>query len=165
MARVSDACQINDFDHTISDYPRQHPVSDACQINDFDHFGRLVLLWFKFQMPVRSMTLTTHRPVRIQQDRFQMPVRSMTLTTPAFRADIHAQFQMPVRSMTLTTISAYVLVALLFQMPVRSMTLTTTAAEKEKHLRVSDACQINDFDHSTIICMSSTLCFRCLSDQ
>ena len=94
-----------------------------------------------------------------------MPVRSMTLTTTPAVDGWLGVFQMPVRSMTLTTISAYVLVALLFQMPVRSMTLTTTAAEKEKHLRVSDACQINDFDHSTIICMSSTLCFRCLSDQ
>ncbi len=34
---VSDACQINDFDH--AGFFRQNliSVSDACQINDFDH--------------------------------------------------------------------------------------------------------------------------------
>ena len=31
------------------------------------------------------------------------------------------------------------------------MTLTTTAAEKEEHVCVSDACQINDFDHKSVI--------------
>ena len=43
---VSDACQINDFDHNIMLALIRHYVSDACQINDFDHdtlclFGRL----------------------------------------------------------------------------------------------------------------------------
>ena len=38
MRRVSDACQINDFDHR-HEYQRVPVlVSDACQINDFDHF-------------------------------------------------------------------------------------------------------------------------------
>ena len=36
---------------------------------------------------------------------FQMPVRSMTLTTAAPREEIPSEFQMPVRSMTLTTIA------------------------------------------------------------
>ena len=35
--RVSDACQINDFDHTARPLTAVHGVSDACQINDFDH--------------------------------------------------------------------------------------------------------------------------------
>ena len=34
---VSDACQINDFDHDEFDDLRDMLVSDACQINDFDH--------------------------------------------------------------------------------------------------------------------------------
>ena len=34
---VSDACQINDFDHTHTSLPVSDGVSDACQINDFDH--------------------------------------------------------------------------------------------------------------------------------
>ena len=34
---VSDACQINDFDHGIAQPLALKPVSDACQINDFDH--------------------------------------------------------------------------------------------------------------------------------
>ena len=34
-----------------------------------------------FQMPVRSMTLTTDRLYFAFYDPFQMPVRSMTLTT------------------------------------------------------------------------------------
>ena len=36
---VSDACQINDFDHYPPMRVAQPVVSDACQINDFDHFG------------------------------------------------------------------------------------------------------------------------------
>ena len=37
---VSDACQINDFDHRLlAGIARLH-VSDACQINDFDHICR-----------------------------------------------------------------------------------------------------------------------------
>mgnify|MGYP006966510024 CR=1 FL=1 len=36
---VSDACQINDFDHSLRITPRTILVSDACQINDFDHQG------------------------------------------------------------------------------------------------------------------------------
>ena len=36
-------------------------------------------MWF--QMPVRSMTLTTDVTVTSASDMFQMPVRSMTLTT------------------------------------------------------------------------------------
>ena len=34
---VSDACQINDFDHVIIGFHNVLCVSDACQINDFDH--------------------------------------------------------------------------------------------------------------------------------
>ena len=34
---VSDACQINDFDHTLERLRGCVLVSDACQINDFDH--------------------------------------------------------------------------------------------------------------------------------
>ena len=34
---VSDACQINDFDHTARIRHGKDQVSDACQINDFDH--------------------------------------------------------------------------------------------------------------------------------
>ena len=34
---VSDACQINDFDHLMQARYSQQLVSDACQINDFDH--------------------------------------------------------------------------------------------------------------------------------
>ena len=37
------------------------------------------------------------------RSRFQMPVRSMTLTTLCKRATVSNSFQMPVRSMTLTT--------------------------------------------------------------
>ena len=37
----------------------------------------------EFQMPVRSMTLTTLDPVTMIKLVFQMPVRSMTLTTQA----------------------------------------------------------------------------------
>ena len=36
---VSDACQINDFDHTHTSLPVSDGVSDACQINDFDHYA------------------------------------------------------------------------------------------------------------------------------
>ena len=41
---VSDACQINDFDHPSPIGSLSMPVSDACQINDFDHpgFGDIV---------------------------------------------------------------------------------------------------------------------------
>ena len=35
--RVSDACQINDFDHGAIAAAGDYMVSDACQINDFDH--------------------------------------------------------------------------------------------------------------------------------
>ena len=34
---VSDACQINDFDHLVFIGHADMTVSDACQINDFDH--------------------------------------------------------------------------------------------------------------------------------
>ena len=34
---VSDACQINDFDHPRRCMSLMIFVSDACQINDFDH--------------------------------------------------------------------------------------------------------------------------------
>ena len=34
---VSDACQINDFDHMTVVMWSRRSVSDACQINDFDH--------------------------------------------------------------------------------------------------------------------------------
>ncbi|WP_232605931.1 hypothetical protein, partial [Bifidobacterium bifidum] len=34
---VSDACQINDFDHKLTPLNLACWVSDACQINDFDH--------------------------------------------------------------------------------------------------------------------------------
>ncbi len=36
---VSDACQINDFDHFVHLVDLVQYVSDACQINDFDHWG------------------------------------------------------------------------------------------------------------------------------
>ena len=36
---VSDACQINDFDHSFGITDNGTRVSDACQINDFDHDG------------------------------------------------------------------------------------------------------------------------------
>ena len=76
-----------------------------------------------------------------------MPVRSMTLTT--VRGEIIAAylFQMPVRSMTLTTLRSIQPVSVLFQMPVRSMTLTTNDTIGIWMDTVSDACQINDFDH------------------
>ena len=35
--QVSDACQINDFDHLDPNHVDEKTVSDACQINDFDH--------------------------------------------------------------------------------------------------------------------------------
>ena len=38
--RVSDACQINDFDHRAAVCVCDVVVSDACQINDFDHCGK-----------------------------------------------------------------------------------------------------------------------------
>ena len=37
--KVSDACQINDFDHLCRGKVGKNGVSDACQINDFDHLG------------------------------------------------------------------------------------------------------------------------------
>ena len=37
MIFVSDACQINDFDHPHTRNVLCVAVSDACQINDFDH--------------------------------------------------------------------------------------------------------------------------------
>ena len=37
VCTVSDACQINDFDHTTHTTCQTNTVSDACQINDFDH--------------------------------------------------------------------------------------------------------------------------------
>ncbi|WP_204985979.1 hypothetical protein, partial [Bifidobacterium bifidum] len=37
VACVSDACQINDFDHANIVQLFGTRVSDACQINDFDH--------------------------------------------------------------------------------------------------------------------------------
>ena len=36
---VSDACQINDFDHMTVVMWSRRSVSDACQINDFDHLS------------------------------------------------------------------------------------------------------------------------------
>ena len=38
---VSDACQINDFDHYDEHVELWNKVSDACQINDFDHNGQI----------------------------------------------------------------------------------------------------------------------------
>ena len=59
-----------------------HVVSDACQINDFDHSAlSLDHRELTFQMPVRSMTLTTRDSSGARACEFQMPVRSMTLTT------------------------------------------------------------------------------------
>ena len=40
-AAVSDACQINDFDHGGRARIYPNVVSDACQINDFDHRDRM----------------------------------------------------------------------------------------------------------------------------
>ena len=56
---VSDACQINDFDHEVDEPHYTYTVSDACQINDFDHSTAITSSYSMFQMPVRSMTLTT----------------------------------------------------------------------------------------------------------
>ena len=81
---------------------------------------------------------------------FQMPVRSMTLTTCATSAVHKHLFQMPVRSMTLTTVTVWNKPEYMFQMPVRSMTLTTMARRQTIDPLVSDACQINDFDHRTV---------------
>ena len=78
-------------------------VSDACQINDFDHIIVFQHAPRKFQMPVRSMTLTTGLEIPAPHHVFQMPVRSMTLTTAPGNAVALSKFQMPVRSMTLTT--------------------------------------------------------------
>ena len=44
--QVSDACQINDFDHLMMACFMFRAVSDACQINDFDH-NRCYLLKHK----------------------------------------------------------------------------------------------------------------------
>ena len=71
----------------------------------------------------------------------------MTLTTLQRILDLGIPFQMPVRSMTLTTYVTGVVNAIMFQMPVRSMTLTTLATAIKLCEAVSDACQINDFDH------------------
>ncbi len=54
---------------------------------------------------------------------------------------------MPVRSMTLTTGWHFDVNNSKFQMPVRSMTLTTHDQRRGLRAAVSDACQINDFDH------------------
>ena len=35
---VSEACQINDLDHSVVNFPAPAVVSEACQINDLDHF-------------------------------------------------------------------------------------------------------------------------------
>ena len=78
-----------------------------------------------------------------------MPVRSMTLTTSGALSAGILQFQMPVRSMTLTTAYEAAKITSQFQMPVRSMTLTTAALTNHGMFTVSDACQINDFDHRT----------------
>ena len=78
---VSDACQINDFDHVRRVSRRRCWVSDACQINDFDHCYVIIVMANVFQMPVRSMTLTTAEGRWRHSHLFQMPVRSMTLTT------------------------------------------------------------------------------------
>ena len=61
---------------------------------------------YSFQMPVRSMTLTTMTYISHCSKTFQMPVRSMTLTTIDEFQSLPPEFQMPVRSMTLTTIQA-----------------------------------------------------------
>ena len=49
--------------------------------------------------------------------------------------------------MTLTTLQNQATVVHMFQMPVRSMTLTTHIQCLYRRRLVSDACQINDFDH------------------
>ena len=72
------------------------------------------------------MTLTTDNMKNMAKYLFQMPVRSMTLTTVVEIFNVGAQFQMPVRSMTLTTFDMCGVVCYVFQMPVRSMTLTTS---------------------------------------
>ena len=50
------------------------------------------------------MTLTTGMSIKEFLYSFQMPVRSMTLTTKAADTVPGTSFQMPVRSMTLTTL-------------------------------------------------------------
>ena len=37
LVMVSEACQINDLDHSIRHFTASHRVSEACQINDLDH--------------------------------------------------------------------------------------------------------------------------------
>ena len=37
MSLVSEACQINDLDHTVITIIGNLTVSEACQINDLDH--------------------------------------------------------------------------------------------------------------------------------
>ena len=49
------------------------------------------------------MTLTTNLTIFNDATPFQMPVRSMTLTTVTVWNKPEYMFQMPVRSMTLTT--------------------------------------------------------------
>ena len=93
------------------------------------------------------MTLTTDYAIRYLYAAFQMPVRSMTLTTYVTGVVNAIMFQMPVRSMTLTTADGGTVFYHLFQMPVRSMTLTTQLTVLSCTCWVSDACQINDFDH------------------
>ena len=38
---VSEACQINDLDHTLTENYDVHVVSEACQINDLDHLSAI----------------------------------------------------------------------------------------------------------------------------
>ena len=117
-------------------------VSDACQINDFDHCGELND-FESYSMPVRSMTLTTPRPgvgvsdacqindfdhprvvLSMRQKPFQMPVRSMTLTTIVHDGDGEADVS------DACQINDF------------------DHKQTRRHAKfVSDACQINDFDH------------------
>ena len=47
---VSEACQINDLDHTRREWSYAEVVSEACQINDLDHSAPMVYEeWKRFR--------------------------------------------------------------------------------------------------------------------
>ena len=144
---VSDACQINDFDHRVALRRKQLQVSDACQINDFDHAPMIKIHCVGVSDACQINDFDHSFFLQSAVFRFQMPVRSMTLTTQEDHVEGDLAFQMPVRSMTLTTVTVWNKPEYMFQMPVRSMTLTTRRRADMGRPFVSDACQINDFDH------------------
>ena len=76
-----------------------------------------------------------------------MPVRSMTLTTNGSWVDRWVKFQMPVRSMTLTTPAGFWLSSTVVSDACQINDFDHTISRKGTKFDVSDACQINDFDH------------------